>query len=332
MNETELYNVVNRGLVEYHEGRAFEAHEIWEDAWQSSESPRREVLQALIQTAAARYKYEQQNNAAGTQKLLNKALGNVKRAADARSSVLSFDLVDLHTRLTESQSTLASGLFRPVRLPTRAVAHGILYLHGFASGPSSNKARAMIGPLEKAGWVVRVPDLNEGDFEGLTVSRILKRATRALFDRTLIVGSSLGGYAATILAQQDQRVKAMVLMAPAFDFAARLEHRHGAEAIAAWRAAGRIEVEHYAYGGLHPVGYTLYEDALSHPPVPPIKVATYVLHGRNDDVVPEAIVRSAVSAAPGAVELDIVDDDHTLTESVDHATAHALALARAHLS
>lgn len=332
MNEEDLYETLNRGLARYNEGRAFEAHEVWETAWQASSSPRREVLQGLIQTAAARHKYTQQNNPAGAGKLLAKARNNLERALAGSSSTLSFDLVDLHTRITACEERLArDGRFRPVDLPPRATPGGIVYLHGFASSPGSNKARAMADPLEKAGWVVRVPDLNEGGFEGLTVSRILERATRALFDRTLVVGSSLGGYAAALLAETDPRVKAMVLMAPAFDFAARLEQRHGPEALAAWKEAGRIDVEHYAYGGMQPLGYGLYEDAHRHPAMPDITVDTYVLHGRRDDVVPEAVVRAAASAATGPLELDLVDDDHALANSVGRATDRARALARKHL-
>jgi len=46
----------------------------------------------------------------------------------------------------------------------------ILYLHGFASGPSSSKARYFRGRLEAAGAHVEVPDLAAGDFEHLTLS------------------------------------------------------------------------------------------------------------------------------------------------------------------
>ncbi len=47
----------------------------------------------------------------------------------------------------------------------------ILYLHGFASGPFSTKARYFRDLLERAGARVDVPDLAAGDFENLTGHR-----------------------------------------------------------------------------------------------------------------------------------------------------------------
>ena len=332
MNETDVYKAVNAGLECYRGGQVFEAHEIWEEAWRASDPPRREVLQGLIQLAAARHKYEQQQNPAGAKKLLDKALNNLEQAGTVDSSVLSFDLVDLHGRIANAQATLAQGKrFWAVPLPEHAIGHGIVYLHGFASSPSSKKASAIAGRLRDEGWVVRVPDLNENDFEGLTLSRILKRARRELFDRTLIVGSSLGGYAAALLAQKDPRVRALVLMAPAFQFAGRLEQRYGSEALNQWKERGRTNVEHYAYGGLHSVSYALYEDARTYPAIPPLPVETYILHGKHDDVVPETIVRRAAALAEGPIELDVVDDDHSLLSSVGRAVDRAVSLARTHL-
>ncbi|MGD0498707.1 MAG: YqiA/YcfP family alpha/beta fold hydrolase [Bryobacteraceae bacterium] len=46
----------------------------------------------------------------------------------------------------------------------------IVYLHGFASGPSSRKARYFRERLEAAGASVGVPDLAEGGFDRLTTT------------------------------------------------------------------------------------------------------------------------------------------------------------------
>ena len=50
----------------------------------------------------------------------------------------------------------------------------IVYLHGFASGPASSKARYFKEHLETAGARVDVPDLAAGDFEHLTISGQIK--------------------------------------------------------------------------------------------------------------------------------------------------------------
>jgi hypothetical protein len=46
---------VRRGVDLYHRGLAWQAHEVWEDAWRGAprDSPDRAVLRALIQAAAA---------------------------------------------------------------------------------------------------------------------------------------------------------------------------------------------------------------------------------------------------------------------------------------
>ena len=54
----------------------------------------------------------------------------------------------------------------------------ILYLHGFASGPQSSKARYFRSLLERAGARIDVPDLADGDFEHLTITSQL-----AMIDR-----------------------------------------------------------------------------------------------------------------------------------------------------
>ena len=46
----------------------------------------------------------------------------------------------------------------------------VVYLHGFASGPGSKKARYFSERLAECGVSLEVPDLAEGDFENLTVT------------------------------------------------------------------------------------------------------------------------------------------------------------------
>ena len=56
----------------------------------------------------------------------------------------------------------------------------IIYLHGFASGPSSGKARFFVDRLEKLGTTVEVPDLAAGDFEHLTITGQLQLMERLI--------------------------------------------------------------------------------------------------------------------------------------------------------
>lgn len=318
------YPHLARGLAEHAQGAYFEAHEHFEDAWRDATGDSRELLQALVQISAAAVKGTK-GNLRGTGKLLDKAAARLG-GIEAKSH-LGLDLVDLRHQIGASLAAQAEGTHRPVPLPPRTSPAGVLYLHGFASSPGSAKARAIAPALEADGLEVRVPDLNEGGFESLTVSRILDHAERLLFDRTLVIGSSLGGYSATLLQRRDPRVVGLVLMAPAFDFADRLRDRHGPEALERWRREGAFDVEHYGYGDTRPIGYGLLEDARGHPGRPHPTVPTYVLQGEHDDVVPADMVRAVVAEAGPHVRLDVVDDDHGLGRSADCALAAARRLA-----
>ena len=97
----------------------------------------------------------------------------------------------------------------------------ILYLHGFASGPSSSKAGFFRHGLERAGAQIAVPDLADGDFERLTITRQLDVIRRAAPDGVVsLIGSSLGGYLAALYAARHAEVERLVLWA---EFATGLE-------------------------------------------------------------------------------------------------------------
>jgi pimeloyl-ACP methyl ester carboxylesterase len=330
--EVDLYALLNEGLALYRAEKFFEAHEIWEYAWGQEVGRTKLCLQALIQIAAALYKH-QTKNPRGTSKLLAKAKDKIAEVRDGASCWLGIDLVQLAKdvdRALDDADAIASGDPRPLSfpgLPERTGPDGVLYLHGFASGPSSAKARLIVPPFESKGYFVAVPDQNEGDFLHLTMTRALDLAKRHLRDRTLIVGSSLGGYLASLIAQRDDRVKAMVLMAPAFDLAARLRARYGEEQLRRWQKNGSIEVDHYAWGGKRAIGYGFIEDAEKQPARPPIRVPTYILQGRRDEVVDPAIVTEVAKQNAAFVELDLVDDEHALTDSAKRALEAAESMA-----
>src|SRR5689334_23786387 len=98
----------------------------------------------------------------------------------------------------------------------------IVYLHGFASGPSSSKARYFKEHLEANGARVDVPDLAAGDFEHLTISgQISLIEAMAGGEPVSLMGSSMGGYLASIYASRHPEVRRIVLLAPAFAISRR---------------------------------------------------------------------------------------------------------------
>lgn len=329
--DQETYRLLNEGLALYHAGDTFEAHELWEEAWKDEVGRSKRTLQVLIQISAGLYKHSI-GNPVGTCKLLAKAKDNLEEIRVGCSAWLGIDLVkldqDLATALAAADE-IARGneaTVSPPPLPARSGSDGILYLHGFASSPGSNKAMHIVPALRERGFHVDVPDLNEDDFEHLTVSRALALAKRHVRERTIIIGSSFGGYIASLLAAVDDRVRGLVLMAPAFDFADRLENLYGADAMAQWKKDGSTLVDHYAYGDRRPIGYGMLVDAKKHVGRPTLRVPTYILQGKRDDVVPEAMVREVAAAAAGPVELDVVDDEHGLVDSASRALEAAFSM------
>jgi pimeloyl-ACP methyl ester carboxylesterase len=191
----------------------------------------------------------------------------------------------------------------------------VLYLHGFASSNRSGKATYLGQCLRAKGERFAAPDLNLPDFSTLTISRMLDQ-TRALIeaeaDPVTLIGSSLGAFVAVnAAAAWPERVRALVLLAPALD----LRDLGGAQ-LQAWRESGQMTVFHFAYGRLMPVGYALYEDAQRYDTFhADVRVPTLILQGRHDTVVNPATVEAWAQARP-TVQLELLDDDHQLAASL----------------
>jgi len=194
-----------------------------------------------------------------------------------------------------------------------AAAVPVVYLHGFASGPGSKKARFFGERFAARGVPFLVPDLAAGDFAHLTLSGQLEVVRKAVGgERVRMMGSSLGGYLAALYANScPSQVDRVVLMAPAFDFAARWRKRLGPQAFADWERTGKLDVFHYGEGGSAFVGFDLYTDALQYPPFPSIRCPTLDYHGLRDDVVPASLSERFAETGPH-IRLRLLESDHEL--------------------
>lgn len=202
----------------------------------------------------------------------------------------------------------------------------VLYLHGFASSPLSRKALWFQTRFQELEVGIGVPDLEAGDFRGLTITGMLDcvRAASA-GERVTLMGSSLGGYVAALYASLwPAQVERLILMAPAFDFANMWLKRIGPRAEADWRRTGSLRMMHYGMGKEAEIGWTLMEDAFQYPAEPQPAHAALVLHGLNDDVVHVDAARRWC-AGQDSRRLVVYEDGHELGEVLEPMWAETKA-------
>jgi uncharacterized protein len=190
----------------------------------------------------------------------------------------------------------------------------VLYLHGFASGPQSRKARFFADRLPALGFQVDILDLVQDGFERLTLTRQLQFMERAAGSEPVtLIGSSLGGYLASIHASRHPQVERLILLAPAFNLYNLWIAQMGPEQVRQWRERGILPFYHYAEQKDMPLGFQFLEDAQRYPPFPEFGQPALLVHGRKDAVVP--VIQSIQFAAThDNVQLVQLDAGHELTE------------------
>ena len=189
-----------------------------------------------------------------------------------------------------------------------------IWLHGFASGPTSGKGQFVRARLRERGLALEIPDLNEPAFFDLTVTRMLAQLDALLEgdEPVVLFGSSLGGFtAATWAATWPHRMRALVLLAPAFDLAPRWERRMGADA-ARWRATGRHAFDHYARGRKEELSIRFLDDGSRYESFPLPRCPTLVIQGAHDDVVEPELAREFTRRMEGRAQLVELFEGHEL--------------------
>ena len=188
----------------------------------------------------------------------------------------------------------------------------LVYLHGFASGPTSRKARFFSERLLAQGYTLETPDLTAGDFEHLTIGGQLEVIEDLLQGQpATLIGSSMGGYLAALYASRHPEVERLVLLAPAFGFAQHWAATFGAAAVERWRHSGVLPVYHYGDQRMRPLSYKIVEESSQWEPEPAFVQPAQIFHGTQDSVVPIGISEAYVQRHPH-VALTRVDSDHEL--------------------
>jgi len=191
-----------------------------------------------------------------------------------------------------------------------------VYLHGFASGPSSKKATAFKNKLKEIGVSLNTPDLEGGNFEHMTltsqVNIVLGLLDQFQCKKVCLIGSSMGGYLATLVAQRRVEVKATYLMAPGFNFLERwmrsLKLDYDDETC--WET--KIQIFHYRYDENKYIRTDIFKDAKNWNTLDLNREIPFrIVHGTHDEVVPIDESKKFVSSRPWC-SLKELDSDHGL--------------------
>jgi pimeloyl-ACP methyl ester carboxylesterase len=228
-----------------------------------------------------------------------------------------------------ARDRLAVRLDEP-ELQGRSSDFAILYLHGFGSSQSGEKASYFRERAVEAGWAFCSFDFRgHGDSGGtmreLSLTRNLEdvAAVRAFLverghRRLALFGSSMGG--ATALwegSRAPESVAAVALIAPAVGLRAALERWAGPEGLERWRRSGVIDYHDERVDC--ELGWQLMEDLRQHPLealLAAYRVPTVIFQGKLDDTVDwHEVAAVAERLGPETVDLRLFDGSgHRLTD------------------
>jgi pimeloyl-ACP methyl ester carboxylesterase len=210
----------------------------------------------------------------------------------------------------------------------------VVWLGGYRSDMAGTKAEALAGWAIANGRAYLRFDYfghgeSSGDLREGTITRWRLDALAVLDELVdgdiVLVGSSMGGWLACLAAMaQPERIRALVLIAPAADFTSRLMEPSLDDAARAAIQTDGVWLRPSAYGDPDPVTRLLLEDgarwSILEGPVP-IEVPVRVLQGGDDPDVPwtHALELAQALKSQDVVFTLIKDGDHRLSRPQDIA-------------
>ena len=211
----------------------------------------------------------------------------------------------------------------------------ILFITGFLSTRWGNKSKALAQWCRERGWGFCCFDFRGwGDSEGTWGEyRLLQwledaeAVTRMLAHGPplTIVGNSLGGWLAWLLAQQQAIVEELILIAPAFNMMGRRAAEIPVERRARWQSIGVMPWDDEPLHREAPIPWHWVEDSellWNRRPSHPRRIKTTILHGLQDTVIKPAgswdFIQEILSHdREYPIELLLKTGDHRLS-SPDH--------------
>lgn len=195
-----------------------------------------------------------------------------------------------------------------------------IYLHGFASSPNSTKALYFKQKFAGQNINLIMPDMNEDDFANLTLSRqinLVKEIISQLDGSISLIGSSMGGLTALLIAEELPQISQIVLLAPAFGMSEFWPTIVPPKQMQSWQESGETLIFHHAYACEVPLNYTFTQDLLTHDDKNfQRNLDVLICHGIHDKVVPIKYSREYTNTHPQSNLLEL-DDDHGLINSTD---------------
>lgn len=211
----------------------------------------------------------------------------------------------------------------------------ILFITGFLSKRWGNKSKALAQWCQERGWGFCCFDFRGwGDSDGTWgVYRLLQWLEDAEAVANLladgppvtIVGNSLGGWLAWLIAQKQQTVEELILIAPAFNMMGIRAREIAADRRERWQSTGAMPWDDEPLHREASIPWHWVEDSQmlwERRHDLPRRVKTTILHGLQDTVIrPEGswtFVQQVLSQDPGfPIELLLKTGDHRLS-SPDH--------------
>jgi pimeloyl-ACP methyl ester carboxylesterase len=174
----------------------------------------------------------------------------------------------------------------------------LLFITGFLSKRWGNKSKALARWCQDRGWGFCCFDFrgwgdsegNWGEYRLLQWLEDAEAVTKMLAHGppVTIVGNSLGGWLAWLVAQQQEIVEELILIAPAFNMMGRRAAEVPAERRARWQASGAMPWDDEPVHRDAPIPWHWVEDSealWNRRAAHPRRIKTTILHGLQDTVI-----------------------------------------------
>ena len=207
-----------------------------------------------------------------------------------------------------------------------------IYLHGFASGPGSQKAFIFKNNFDKFNLSITIPDLQQGDFENMTLTKQISLVQNIIDGNpgidVALIGSSMGAYIGALIAETRKEIKALYLMAPGFNFLNRWMENMGWDKNSLFATPDFIQVYHYSYNRVVSLNTNLFRDAVKWDSLLLTRnIPIRIVHGLHDETVSIQESRDFSGSRPWC-QIKELDSDHGLLSCIDWIIADCMRFFR----